>query len=234
MDWLRSCYTVPMVFNETIGPVLVDWYWCDEDAKCFPVPHAFGSQNWWQKKMAAPIGEQAGPRNWRDGSKPDNGSDGQALDSCLGGADESWWIEGIPDDEETGPYDDDCVPVCCNEVCVAPDTLTISLGGCSCVTDVTGVMTKIEDNLWFGQITETVGCENTSPINVWLRRHDFDEPDEWMNYEMKAEWGSYGVIDWMQVFSDGSCDPFSVRLDMVSWPSPGDFCQTVNIFAHQP
>jgi len=122
MDWLRSCYRVPMIFRDGDEPVMVRWYFCDEDAECFPYEHVFGSQNWEREKTDRTIGEQAGPRTWVDGERPENGDDGQDAQHCFDPAE--WWTDGIPDGEETGPYWDNFTSKCCNPCnCEPPDIL---------------------------------------------------------------------------------------------------------------
>jgi len=161
MDWLRSCYRVPMIFRDGDEPVMVRWYFCDEDAECFPHEHVFGSQNWEREKTDRTIGEQAGPRTWVDGETPENGDDGQEAEHCFDPAE--WWTDGIPDGEETGPYWDDFTSKCCNPCnCVLPDILylRISDGLCGpvvpipCVEEPISYLTleKLPDfEIWAGE-----------------------------------------------------------------------------------
>jgi len=113
MDWIRSAYVVPMIFRVGDDPVLVRWYFAAEDAKCFPQPHAFFSQNWGPgPEWNGIVGEQSTKRIWRNGSTPSNGANGSAFDVCFTDHPD-WWLDGIPAGQESGPYNEDFLPECC-------------------------------------------------------------------------------------------------------------------------
>jgi len=115
MDFGRSCYSCEMIFREGDPPVPVDWYFAEPDAQAFPGFHSFGSTNWVNRKSeAGALGEQPGPKPWRDGSRPVNAGQGDTYAlQCAGNVHPTWWRYGIPPDEESGPYNAEGLPECC-------------------------------------------------------------------------------------------------------------------------
>lgn len=73
MDLLRSCYSVKMRLVEG-GPLVdIDWCFADPSADEIGVPTAYCSANWELHepfRFDSEIGEQAGPRLWRNGQRP--------------------------------------------------------------------------------------------------------------------------------------------------------------------
>lgn len=103
-----------MVFRVGDPPIKVRWYFVDCDHENFPGWHAFGSANWVTRVcQLGAIGEQPGLRKWANGQPPPNAGDGGAFAVECAKENPSWWIEGIPPGEETGPYEDNGLPVCC-------------------------------------------------------------------------------------------------------------------------
>jgi len=114
MDWLRSCYSTTMVFRTGDTPIAVQWYFADEGAQPHPLMHSFGSTNWVNRRSeAGAIGEQPGSKPWRDGSKPENGGTGQGYAAACALTNPAYWQTGIPPGVETGPYNEQGLPVCC-------------------------------------------------------------------------------------------------------------------------
>lgn len=74
VDLLRSCYSTKMRFYRDAPGVetMVDWFFCEPDAKFLPFRTVFNSGNWWSDKTTSPpLGEVAGaPRPWRNGQPP--------------------------------------------------------------------------------------------------------------------------------------------------------------------
>jgi hypothetical protein len=72
----------------------VQWFFCDSDAKTFPFPIRFGSNNWLPYKDVLPsVGELASaPRPWSNGARPP-----QLLGQCYCGP-ADWWTNGTPSD----------------------------------------------------------------------------------------------------------------------------------------
>jgi len=104
-----------MVFREGDSPIPVRWYFASPDAYAFPGWHHFPSANWVNRRTTAgDLGEQPGPRAWRNGSIPTNGGTGNLFAlQCTGGVDPSWFESGIPAGEESGPYNASGLPECC-------------------------------------------------------------------------------------------------------------------------
>jgi len=115
MDFLRSCYQCNMVFRDGDSPIPVKWYFASPDANAFPGWHKFGSANWVNRETSAgALGEQPGTRAWRDGSPPVNAGTGNTFAvQCASQVNPSWWTEGIPSGEESGPYNANGLPECC-------------------------------------------------------------------------------------------------------------------------
>jgi len=139
MDFLRSCYSCEMVFREGDQPIPVDWYFVDDNAQAFPGFHSFGSANWVNRQSeAGALGEQPGPRPWRDGSKPINAGTGNTFAlQCASNVDPEWWRTGIPSGEESGPYNAEGLPECC--VTGPPSNLPCE--DCGAVPDVDMALT---------------------------------------------------------------------------------------------
>jgi len=204
-----------MIFREGDEPIMVRWYFADEDAECFPFGHAFGSQNWERGKFDAMIGEQKTPRIWVNGEKPTNGSNGAATTkACMEGDQETWWTEGIPEGEESGPYDEDFIPVCCQTCnCVLPDSLNIQIEfnpGCSGEPnlnvnmhreDPDSMLWQYSDNAvrsgWFWFIDLTCDPET----NQWALHINYFNPEP-----------SEGQCAWDTLFAFTCPDPFDLEL----------------------
>jgi len=200
MDWLRSCYRVPMIFREGDEPVMVRWYFTDEDANCFQGNHVFGSQNWRNERIDQAIGEQIGPRLWVNGSKPTNGYDGND-DSveCYGGVPVERWETGLDMGEESGPYGTNFIPECCVacEVCPpgsGPDSLWVYIcvveqSGIDCVCDIG----CINGATFLGTAEKVAPCTYEleafycgEPISILLTM----EPDPAFLGHLDVEWGA--------------------------------------------
>jgi hypothetical protein len=111
MDYLRSCYTVPMVFRVGDIPLSVKWRWALPVAKVFPGPHNFASANWDDGFCpAGRVGEQAGPRVWSNGKENPLVS-GQV----LGASPVRWFQEGLLPGEAGSLFTTDCRDARCSE-----------------------------------------------------------------------------------------------------------------------
>lgn len=161
MDFMRSCYTVPMIFRTDDPPLNAAWYFVDCDHEAFPAWHAFGSRNW-ESRIAetGAIGEQPGARPWRNGSRPINAGDGDAQAVECAEVEPTYWTNGIPSSVETGPYDANGLPTCCTETplccgCDMPDIINVdSFGfGCSCI-----------DGQTFSCVRQGTACEWLGPV----------------------------------------------------------------------
>jgi len=134
MDYLRSCYTVDMVFRDGDPPRKVQWYFTD-DAKAWPFMHAFASANWVSKEVVSgDLGEQPGPRVWVNGSRPINAGAGDDKAVECAGLRKEWFQTGLPIGEDGGPWDVDGLPECCTnptppppEPCDSCDDIPTSL-----------------------------------------------------------------------------------------------------------
>jgi len=118
MDFLRSCYRVPMRMGPGREPVWVQWYFAPGGALVMPLWHVFGSRNYSDREASATIeeiGEVGGPRIWVDGSTPANAAGLTGSQRSRDCAEEhaAWWEAGLPDGAETGPYDAQGRPLCC-------------------------------------------------------------------------------------------------------------------------
>jgi len=114
VDFLRSCYRVPMIVRTGDPAVLVDWYFCDKDAKPLDVDSAFRSKNWDNRyAVANDLGEQPGPRPWKNGKKPKNGFTGDTKSQRCARYHADWWATGLGPAESVGPFNADGVPLCC-------------------------------------------------------------------------------------------------------------------------
>jgi len=157
MDMLRSCYATTMVFRTGDSPVPVLWYWCYEGALCHP-SFNFGHSHNWQSRVSeeGAIGEQPGPRFWSAGSKPANGGKGDQVALDCVNALASAWENGLAPGQETGPYDEDGVPICCKAPCcecVLPDvmTATVLTNPCAGISDQVFSLHRVEGECrWVG------------------------------------------------------------------------------------
>ena len=143
MDYLRSCYEVDMVFRVGDPPIKVRWYFVDCNHNNHPLWTPFASANWVSRVCeAGALGEQPGSRPWANGSRPVNAGDGDEVAVACVEEHEEWWTDGIGSGEETGPYDDAGLPICCTEVpppvspcddCSGlPDDLVITFASVDC------------------------------------------------------------------------------------------------------
>jgi len=147
MDYVRSCYSTDMVFRTGDPTQPVTWYFADAGAKDFPFWSPFASSNWVTRvALAGALGEQPGLKPWINGAKPINGGTGN--DFAVKCAEEirTWWENGIPTGEETGPYYPDGQSVCCvdgppvefpcSDCSAVPDadlTIVFSSPDCDCL-----------------------------------------------------------------------------------------------------
>jgi hypothetical protein len=169
MDYLRSCYTVDMVFRDGDDPVKVQWYFTD-DAKAFPAWHAFGSANWMSKEVVSgDLGEQPGPRAWVNGNPPINAGVGDQKAIACAETREEWFRTGLPIDEDGGPWDANGLPLCCTEElpccdCDIPDsflgTVTSTIF-CDCASALTLSFNRVEGGVcrWESQAIDCAGFE---------------------------------------------------------------------------
>lgn len=96
MDLLRSCYkgTMRYVDGDPTQKTTVKWFFCKPTAKPFPVPHAFGSQNW---DSVHPTATDLGD----DAASPRPYYNGRALNSSKG-TDFAGPIEYFQDGQPSG------------------------------------------------------------------------------------------------------------------------------------
>jgi len=150
MDYLRSCYTTEMVFRDGDSAVEVEWYWTDPGAKCFPGWSRFSSGNWSSRdQVAGDLGEQPGPKPWRNGSKPANGWTGDLNAVACAKLKESWWQYGIPTGEDTGPLDTEGRPLCCVDGPPPPDDPCASAWHCDNMPDSLTAKFSDSTGTWF-------------------------------------------------------------------------------------
>jgi len=113
MDVGRSCYQVLMRLQEGADPVVVTWGFAKRGADLIGVPTPFCSANWEigdDLRFASYLGEQAGPRPWRNGQLA-AGLVGKRLCFPL-----QWFAEGVPAGESIQvPVDRSELPLCCQE-----------------------------------------------------------------------------------------------------------------------
>jgi len=129
MDFIRSAYRVSMVCRTGDPAILVDWYKADAGAKCLTFPSPFRSKNWEERfSEVGDLGEQPGPRTWKNGKKPKNGFDGGTNSLACAASHQDWWQDGLGASEETGPFNADGVPLCCVN---GPTPPPIDLCGCT-------------------------------------------------------------------------------------------------------
>ena len=130
-DWLRSCYTVPMLFDVTGSPINVVWYFVPPGTNFAPKGNQFVSGNWVSREVeAGDLGEQPGPRPWRNGSNPVNypppSGDPCSLDVKL--------QNGLDPGETTGPWTGRKLDCCSTpfDCLTLPSTLHVE------ITDLSG------------------------------------------------------------------------------------------------
>jgi len=113
MDYLRSCYSTDMQFDEA-GLIVhkVRWYWCEPGAKLFPGRNSFSSDNWSPiNNSTLGLGEVwNSPRPWSNGSLsvPPPPGDGHVC------GDLSWFSEGCPSDAPPLPRSPSGLATCCS------------------------------------------------------------------------------------------------------------------------
>lgn len=193
MDYLRSCYEVDMIFRVGDAPIKVRWYFVDCEHENFPGWHSFGSANWVSRVcQSGAIGEQPGPRQWVNGQPPPNAGDGGVFAvACAEEQPLDWWESGIPTGEETGPYDENGLPVCCVD---GPEPDPVDLCGCTtarslvltlhspanpCVDDVPFVL-EYDDGLgyWTNEGAEPQPCGSCFLELKWICINAF--PTQWL------------------------------------------------------
>lgn len=138
MDWLRSGYTVPMLFNVDGDPQNVQWYKCDPEALAFPGYHAFPSANWSNRDSdLGELGEQPGGRPWvRHSPGPAARGNGSVSGASCVVMHPTWWTDGLPVGDTMGPRNANGLPDCCIGSCIDTDfdilsAEIIDLNGCS-------------------------------------------------------------------------------------------------------
>lgn len=98
-----------MVFGEGQDAVPVRWFFPPDSAVWMPDGNVFDSANWCGKEVdAGDLGEQPGARTWKNGANT-KGYLG-TVEDCL---DPSWFVDGLPTGETTGPWDSDSRLECC-------------------------------------------------------------------------------------------------------------------------
>jgi len=114
MDWMRSCYTVPMIHRTGDPAIMVKWYFADADAKTMESMSPFRSSIWAPgEDVAGDLGEQPGARGWANGAKPSTGWSGDETSQLCSEFHSEWWENGLGSGDETGPFSFPGVPTCC-------------------------------------------------------------------------------------------------------------------------
>lgn len=104
--------------------ILVDWYWADDDAKTLEGWTPFRSHIWEpDARVDGDLGEQPGPRPWRNGNKPSNGYIGDELSQACAESHADWWLDGLGPSDDSGPFDANLVPLCCKDQCICGDCM---------------------------------------------------------------------------------------------------------------
>jgi len=146
MDYLRSAHEAPTVFRVGDTAIPIRWYRADPAAKCFPFFHAFPSLTWKGNDYGTPdIGERL-PMLWRNGQPPGNAGTGNDFAIYCANQHPDWWTQGLGTGEESGPYNEAGLPVCCvdgpppvvpcDDCSAVPDVdllLTFDSPGCDCL-----------------------------------------------------------------------------------------------------
>lgn len=128
VDWLRSCYRTAMIVRTGDTAILVDWYFADPDAKCLDIWTPFRSHNMEpDARQVGNLGEQPGPRPWRNGRKPSNGWTGDDNSKACALMHSDWWLDGLGAGDDSGPFNADLVPECC----LNPPTVECNCGACN-------------------------------------------------------------------------------------------------------
>jgi len=105
---------VAMIHRVGDPAVLVDWYRADPGAKMLEIDSPFRSANWQNRyAVAGDLGEQPGPRPWKNGKKPTNGFTGDANSLACAKYHSDWWQNGLGAGEQVGPFNAEGVPLCC-------------------------------------------------------------------------------------------------------------------------
>lgn len=183
MDLIRSAYSCPM--RMTVGGPLVQvqWRFADASADLIGVPTAFGSANWnllEPERFDAELGEQTGPRPWRNGQRP-AGLTGKRLCFPV-----DWFTSGVPVGTVINqPVGQNLVPACCvqqedrkggvfvsgkttlNPSCDClvdlPDLLNVTftgITGCGVIAGITTVTRNVGTCTWTGAIPAFLGVAN--------------------------------------------------------------------------
>lgn len=209
MDFLRSAYDVPMCFRDGDAPLQVRWRRALPVAKVFPVAHKFFSANWDGRfTPGGGIGEQPGPRPWRNGAVGENPS-GQV----IGCQPTRWWILGL-DPGELGPtFDHNCQVPCCLEAnpeywngSLVPDRIKLTtyanplliptIDGFTCVLKRTPGRSEwhfeaLNPSIWFYWIQADLNRTGPNPgdwsLRVSFRTILFNLPD---NFAVPFTWTS--------------------------------------------
>jgi hypothetical protein len=173
MDLVRSCYSCPMRLQEG-GPVVqVRWRFADKDADFIGVPTQFGSANWnlgEPQRFDSYLGEQAGARPWKDGSRP-AGLIGKRLCFPV-----DWFREGVPEGVTISRnVERNLVPSCCQNVQEGKGGVSVSgkgkvtIGPCQCL-DLPNTLTVTFAGAVAG-VTSAIRvpsfCVWAGAVNVW-------------------------------------------------------------------
>jgi len=216
-DWLRSGYTVPMLFDTTADPVIVEWYKAKDGQPWAPNYNRFVSDNWINRESAAgELGEQPGPRPWANGKDtqdyPVQTDDPCSMDDLL--------VNGLPPGGTTGPWTDGKLE-CCSSTCCPSITDDLSLtfpagGGCPCAEGNTIVLSwDAMENSWVG--TGTV-CGHEMDA-VWTCGGTIE------TCELTLDWATHGVSGPGTPRLDvSSCPPVFAFYDSMDFPIEGSDC----------
>lgn len=132
-----------MVMRVGDPAILAEWYFTDKGALPLDVDSSFRSKNWENRDaVAGVVGEQPGPRPWKNGKKPKGGFDGQTNSQRCARYHSDWWANGLGPGDDPGPFNVSGVPTCCVDGPPAScldsvfDLLTaeiIDIAGCGCL-----------------------------------------------------------------------------------------------------
>lgn len=186
-----------MRLQDGADPVDVVWSFADRNADLIGVPTPFSSANWELNeptRFLSYLGEQAGPRPWRNGQRP-AGLTGKRLCFPV-----EWFTTGTPAGISISePIGNDRVPSCCEQQedgqggvwvqgtgkappcnCLTdlPDVLKVSftsLVGCAAIAGVTTATRNVGTCTWSGSTPAFLGVANftlTFSNGTWILNID--------------------------------------------------------------